>query len=339
MSSGKSLPRINILNDPNALNPNRVSFNQIPLNEIRQATTRSQQMLDPEKIKKQEFLASLKEQIAIKEERKRLDKLKQMQDDRRIIQEESDYQYFGKAGAGGIKKDYLGRTIASRKADTEAISNMYGNEAYNNGPIEKIVEIEMPDFNTSRELVNLRQYHKNQLREEMERQALLSSRLKEEQRRRELMEQKLEEQKIMREREEIRLQYLKEQEEAKNRFLSLQNKEAREVVVQSRKQNRRGIIIKKVVDDDDKDVVVYKTHVKLQANLEPAPKEGDVPAEEFVEKLPARIKEQIGNTIGGELLKLKSEMQLEESRVMDNILQLKVYAALIKFIARYKRCK
>jgi hypothetical protein len=91
--------------------------------------------VDVERLKKRELFQSLKEQIKLKEYRKRLEKKQEEQEEKRLLREQEDYQYFGKGGAGGVKKDYYGRVIASKNPDPSIVSKfinrLYGRETYN----------------------------------------------------------------------------------------------------------------------------------------------------------------------------------------------------------------
>lgn len=106
--------------------PTRGYINVTPLTT---ASKRSE--LDLETLKKRELFQSLKEQIRLKECRKRLEKMQEAQEERRLLGEQEEYQYFGKGGAGGIRRDHFGRVITSKKPHPSLIANLYGRECYN----------------------------------------------------------------------------------------------------------------------------------------------------------------------------------------------------------------
>lgn len=316
----------------------------------------SSSQLSPEQAKKQNFLDSLKEQIALKEYRKKLEKMQQLEEDRRLAEEQNEYQYFGKAGAGGVKKDYFGKIIANRKVDPGSVVNLYGRESYN-----KITNIpsatpvpHTASNNENYESEMLKKFHKIKLQEELNQQIALERQLKEEQKRKELMQQQLEAAKLARQQEELRIQYLREQELLKAKQLSIKN----ETVIENNKKSRKveeklqpqtttpvpPVVVAPPVQIPEKPKITYKTHVKLQADLAPELKPGDLDEKEFVKNLPAQVKSHISSVVDSELTRLINEMRHEENRVMDSIIALKVsFSVKIKnrkkFVMRIKEKK
>ena len=78
-----------------------------------------------EKIKKRDMLESLREQIRLKEYRKKLERIQELQENERILKEQEEYQYYGKGGAGGIKRDRFGRVIALKNHFIHSITNFF----------------------------------------------------------------------------------------------------------------------------------------------------------------------------------------------------------------------
>jgi len=106
--------------------PTQHYINMTPL-----TTANKKIKIDAEKLKKYELFQSLKEQIRLKDCRKRLEKMQEQQEEEKLLREQEEYQYFGKGGAGGMKKDYFGRVITSKNPDPSIVSNLYGRERYN----------------------------------------------------------------------------------------------------------------------------------------------------------------------------------------------------------------
>ncbi len=282
-----------------------------------------------ERGKKREFLESLKEQMRLKEYRKKAEKQHQLDEDRRIMAEEQEYQYFGKGGAGGVRRDYTGHTITTRKFDPGNVCNLYGRETYNRSP----GPMRRPEIDVSPNPDQLLASHYNQVRlqSEIEQELELERKLREEQHRRMILEQQVEEERVRREREELRLKYMEEREEdAKKRAGGSSKFVAR--ILQSRANARKELSKTAVLQENpDNEVVAYKTNVKLQANLEPVPQPGEISTKEFVRQLPEKVKEHVAQAVDGELMRVVNEMRSQENRVMDNILGLKVRYGIATF--------
>ena len=48
------------------------------------------------------------------------------------MQEQQQYQYFGRSGVGSVRRDIFGNPIFSKKIDPNFVSNLYAREIYNN---------------------------------------------------------------------------------------------------------------------------------------------------------------------------------------------------------------
>ena len=88
--------------------------------------------LSPEKLKQKEFVNDLQRQIELKRQRKVYEKQKEIEEDKRIMQEQQQYQYFGRSGVGSVRRDIFGNPIFSKKIDPNFVSNLYAREIYNN---------------------------------------------------------------------------------------------------------------------------------------------------------------------------------------------------------------
>ena len=74
----------------------------------------------------------------------------------------------------------------------------------------------------------------------------------------------------------------------------------------------------------EQEPVIEKVNVKLQTNIEPTSKEGDIEEGEFIENLPVKVKEHFKSVINDQLVKLISDIQRDESQIVESIVELKV---------------
>jgi len=169
----------------------------------------------PEQRRKKELLNTLNEQIQIKEYKKKLEKLINLEEDQRMLKEQQEYQYFGRGGGGGVKKDYLGRPIVARKSDPRYAANLYGRES-NNQHVRRtfgtVVDYSGMD---KAEMKAIKNYNMIILEKELEKQKDLKEKLKNEQEKRRALELKIMERKLKREKWE--LEYVKDQENSHNK--------------------------------------------------------------------------------------------------------------------------
>ncbi len=293
--------------------------------------TRGNVTTQSDKSKKHEFLESLKEQMRMKDERKKMEKLRQLEDDRRVLAEEQEYQYFGKAGAGGVKKDYSGHTIASRKFDSGNVSNLYGRQSYNPMSRYPPASMALPVAGPGPDVERLYE-NKARLQEELQQQQELERKLKDEQRKREALAQKLDDERVLREREELRLKFVREQEEEARKRVGKTGAPvavgtedtATHVSVAVSRRPKKAAAAPLPDEPTANEVVTYKTNVKLQADLDPPSRPGEIGAEEFVKQLPEQVKAHVSHIVDSELLRMVNEMRSQEGRVMDSVVQLKV---------------
>lgn len=273
-----------------------------PSSGLAQAGQRSL-ALNPDRAKRQNYLNDLQEQIKLKEYRKKMERLQEEQEELKVQREQQEYQYFGRAGAGGLRRDIFGNVITSKKCDPSLISNLYGRQQYNRKfqiaePMVREEQIVNTDHRYAMPLVK-ETVPVKETRDDYGIQLELQRRIEEEKAKRERMEKELEEERMKREEQSKMLRQMQE-EEAKRQ-----------------QEFERAMLIKSFEARN-------KVNVKLQADLEPEEKEGEVDEREFVMNLPAKIRSHLTNVVDHELSKLVAEMRHEEDQIVDSIMSLKV---------------
>jgi len=298
--------------------------------------------MSPEQIKKKAYADSLKEQIRLKEEFKRQEKQMQILEDKRIRQELQKYQYFGKGGGGGPRRNHDGEIIVLRNPNAQQTYNIYRRESYDRrlkvpnieyhkAPIQEYTQpvIESPRINDQAELerqVKLREEAEMRREVAERRQVELETQIKEQQR---LREQEEYERKM---REEAELEKDKMKEKLLNRQLELEKKLRKEqmeneVIHQQleeeklkRKKQKLSIkytkehILKSIKEKEilAQAPIKHMRSVKLQANIEPI---------KTYRSVNTKVESNIFNN---DFTRFSTELRCKEDRVLNSIGMLKV---------------
>jgi hypothetical protein len=256
--------------------------------------------INPERTKRQNYLNELQEQIRLKEYRKKMEKLREEQENLKVQKEQQEYQYFGRAGAGGVRRDIFGNIITSKKFDPNFISNLYAREEYNR-KLLKQVEVQ-PVYSPPVIINPISQVKEKRIdfHEQHEQHLELQKRIEEERMRRELMEKQLEEEKSKREEQEIKLRRMEEEE-----------------IRRQQEFNEAMLLKSKEVKD--------KVNVRLQADIE----QEEIKEQEFIITLPNKVQSHLTSIVDNELNKLVVEMKQEENQIVNSIMRLKVTLSYI----------
>ena len=258
--------------------------------------------INPDKLKKMNYLNDLQEQIRLKEYRKKMEKMKEVQEEQKMAKEHQEYQDFGRGGVGSVKRDIYGNVIVTKKSDGNLIGNLYGREIYNKRYQQPIpvpppaapLVLPMP------EPLPVDNVNKYKFEEDYKQQMELEKKIEEERLKRERLEKLFDEERLKREQQETNYRMLIEQEELRKQK---ELEEAMEAQVRNVKE---------------------KVNVKLQTELGPKIREGDVEKDEFIKGLPVKIKSHLTNVVDHELTRLVADMRHDEDQIVSSILNLKV---------------
>lgn len=242
--------------------------------------------------------------------------------------EQEEYQYFGKGGGGGVRKDYLGRVIVSRKSDPRLASNLYGKQSHNK--CLRRTPGAVADYDgsamTRAELEAISNYNLMRIRKEISTQNVLKQKLKAEQQKRRAIELKLMQRRVNA--EKWRLEYVKGQENLKNegnvdgllkeynrKRVSLQPKLANskfviqpELVLETPMTRSRQSCLSRGLTQD------HTKYCLSQSNGE----DEDV-------NLSRRIKDKLKQAIRKEITKLTATVKNEKTLIINSIQDLKVH--------------
>ena len=235
--------------------------------------------------------------MRLKQYRKNIDKLKDMQETQRIIKEQQEYQYFGK---GGVKRDKAGNAITIKKFDPDSVPNLYGREQYNTKRqmSSSVVYEPSPNFAEITRIGMMNNYNKSKLKSEYEEQKVLERKVKEERERLEQTKKQIEKEEFRKREHNLMLKLEKQREE-------LQKKRAEFELEQFADQHG-------------------KINVKLQANLPTPIGKGDLSKKEFIRDFPIRMRSHLVNVVRNEISKATAEINHEKKPIIDSILKLKV---------------
>lgn len=259
-----------------------------------------------EQVRKKQFLQSLKDQIELKRQRINMEKIRNLQEDQRILKEQEEYQYYGRCGAGSVRKDQFGNVLVSKRPDPNLACNLYGRQAYN-----ETFNTPHYDLNNDEDMNALKCHSTLRLQNEYERQLELKRQIEAERMKRKIMEDRLEEEQLKKENEKLKELYIKERDDIKKKLELLR----RSIIGPGRNGLNKSDFGNQTTSD--------KIHVKLQANLEK--NNGSITKQKFINKLNYNVKKHFTNIVNKELRKVAADMKHEENIITSSIMLLRVW--------------